>query len=270
MGAELPQTVRLSRSGELAVLEKDPITESGAVLLIGEAEQSHVEVDDPAFLLHDYIRRMRSVLTAVSSSQHWTPESALHLGAGALTLPRWMDDRWSGIEQTVVDYEPELVGFVLEHLPMRSVPASVVADAAEALTAHLAGQQYDVVVIDLFNSAEAPAHLIEESFFRQALALVRRGGLLLMNFGDDAGMRFARALTRTVLAAADEEASRVLLAGPDQVLSAHAEGNLILAVAGEDFTDAELNQIWAAGPHPGDLLSGDELRQWGIPPRSAP
>ncbi|WP_258934571.1 hypothetical protein [Nesterenkonia pannonica] len=35
-----------------------------------------------------------------------------------MTLPRWLLVTWPGIEQTVVDYEPELVAFVLEHLPM--------------------------------------------------------------------------------------------------------------------------------------------------------
>lgn len=262
MVSALPQSVRLSRSGELAVLQADPITETGVVLLIGDAEQSHVEEGDPSFLLHDYIRRMRSVLTALSSSRSWAPVSALHLGAGALTLPRWMQERWHGAQQTVVDYEPELVSFILEHLPMTPAPESVISDAAEALTQDLAGRTYDVVVIDLFNSADAPAHLTEEAFFRQALSMLSPGGLLLMNYGDDAGMSFAKALTSTVLSAADHEAERMLVAGPDDVLGAQAEGNLILAVSPHPFTDAELNQMWAAGPHPGELLCGPELLAW--------
>ncbi|WP_258934572.1 hypothetical protein [Nesterenkonia pannonica] len=69
MAPELPARVRLSRSGLTATLEHDSITESGVVLTIGAAEQSHVEAQDPAFLLHDYLRRMRSVLTALEASR---------------------------------------------------------------------------------------------------------------------------------------------------------------------------------------------------------
>src|SRR5699024_930919 len=137
---------------------RDELTESGVVLSIGDprigmAEQSHVEVADPSFLLHDYLRRIRSVMTTTAPGLFHSaePTAALHLGAGALTLPRWMEQRWPALSQTVVDHEPELVGFVLRHLPMTSAPESIVADAAEALGRPLADRQFDVVVLDLYN-----------------------------------------------------------------------------------------------------------------------
>lgn len=267
---DLPQTQKLSRSGMLAELSRDDLTDSGVVLSIGEpqigmAEQSHVEVADPSFLLHDYVRRMRSVMTTTAPDlfDQAEPAAALHLGAGALTLPRWMEQRFPDISQTVVDHEPELVEFVLKHLPMRSVPESVVADAAEALKNRLADRRFDVVVVDLYNSEQAPAQLTSAPFFRQVLQRIRPGGLLLMNFGDDADMIFARRLVSTLLSAVENDADAALLTAPDPVLSGQEEGNLVFAsLVGSSFSQEQLQQIWAAGPHPGEVLSGATLISW--------
>src|SRR5690625_59750 len=166
----------------IAELARDDLTDSGVVLSIGDprigmAEQSHVEVADPSFLLHDYVRRMRSVMTTTAQDlfDQAEPASALHLGAGALTLPRWMERLWPAISQTVIDHEPELVAFVLKHLPMRSAPESIVADAAEALGDRLADRRFDVVVVDLYNSEQAPDQLTSATFFRQVLQRLRPG-----------------------------------------------------------------------------------------------
>lgn len=280
-----PLSIRLSRSGLLAELTADDLTSSGVVLSVGGAEQSHVETEDPSYLLHDYLRRMEAVLTALygsdegySEGEHGGgeradhhggggPADALHLGAGALTLPRWMADRWPSVEQTVVDYEPELVDFVLRHLPMSRPPLNVVADAAEVLTDQLAGRMFDVVVVDLFNSAEAPETLTSPAFFSGVMRAVRPGGVLLMNFGDDAPMRFARALLRTVTLSVDPSAESLLLSAPDDVLSAQQEGNLVVAASRDRaITARSVERIWAAGPHPGEVLTGAELLGWAQDP----
>ena len=119
-----------------------------------------------------------------------------------------------------------------------------------------------MIIVDLFNSAEAPASLVSSEFFDQVLAALNPRGLMLMNLGDDAGMEFAREVTSTLLAAVGEPESS-LLTGPDAVLSAHEEGNLVFAaVPGEGFTDFERQLVWAAGPHPGEVLTGAELTDW--------
>lgn len=268
MFPDLPQQIQLSHSGQTAELTRDILTDRGVVLSIGTeatgmAEQSHVEVGDPEFLLHDYLRRMRAVLTARFQNDQASPATVLHLGAGALTLPRWVGSWRPEAQQTVVDIEPELVGFVLEYLPMQPAPQSVVADAAEVLSTGgaLAGRQFDVIVVDLFNSAEAPATLISPEFSSRVLQALSEGGIMLMNFGDEAGMGFARQLTDTVLQVSGHGA-HALLSAPADVLTAQAEGNLVLAVTAQGFSEAQLGQIWAAGPHPGDVLTGQELAEW--------
>lgn len=269
----MPHRTRLSFTGDYAELSPDDLTETGVVLSTGPApdqmaEQSHVEIEDPGYLLHDYTYRMSSVLRAVAP-RLWgdRPATVLHLGAGALTLPRWIQAQWPGssvIAQTVVDIEPELVDFVLEHVPMEPAPENVVADAAQVLGPEgvLVGRSFDVVIVDLFNSAEAPASLVSAEFCAQVLHALNPQGLLLMNLGDDAGMDFARGLTSTLLGAAGNP-GHALLTAPDAVLSAHEEGNLVFAaVPDAGFADFERQLIWAAGPHPGEVLTGSELTAW--------
>lgn len=283
----LPQRIRLSWSGSWAVLEHDDLTETGVVLSIDGAEQSHVEVGEPGYLLHDYTYRMASILQAsghVSGDGGKRSPSVLHLGAGALTLPRWIDHYEPNAEQFVVDIEPELVDFVLEHLPMPRPPHAVVADAAEVLGSDgaLAQQTFQVAVIDLFNGAHAPASLTSTSFYSQVLAALEPEGLLLVNLGDEPGMQFAQQQVAQLLHAvrsaessgskpADSSAVtpapgcpvRCLLTAPLSVLSGSYEGNLVFAVQrGRPFSDAALDQIWADGPHPGDVLYGESLETW--------
>ncbi|RJN32642.1 spermidine synthase [Nesterenkonia natronophila] len=261
----LPQRVRLSHSGQVAELTQDELTDHGVMLCIGGAEQSHVEVSDPNFLLHDYLRRMRSVLTTWSSGHDAdAPASVLHLGAGALTLPRWVAQWRPGTHQTVVDIEPELVTFVLEHLPMDYTPENMVGDAAALLASGgtLSGRSFDTVVVDLFNSSAAPQALTSVEFFRSVWAAVAQNGLLLVNFGDEADMTFARRLTRTMLQALESIPGTCLLSAPQDVMEGQAEGNLVFAASRNAFSETELGQIWAAGPHPAEVLHGEELNLW--------
>ncbi|MBO0594448.1 fused MFS/spermidine synthase [Nesterenkonia sp. E16_7] len=308
----LPRSQRLSFSGQLAELVEDDLTEDGVVLSIGGAEQSHVELGDPDYLLHDYLFRMGAVLQTCARERLGRAASAgasaagassataevprvLHLGAGALTLPRFIEHHWPAVEQTVVDIEPELVEFVLEHLPMRRSPRNLVADAAAVLGpgGALEGVSFDVVVVDLFNSAAAPEHLRSPEFHRAVLKQVVPGGLLLVNLGDEPPMDFVRAQVVSLLDAAAltaeasaasgapepsgtpetsgalgiEQAARcAMLSAPSDVLEARVEGNLSFAARrGAALEQTELNALWAAGPHPGDVLSAEELLDWARP-----
>lgn len=305
-GTRLPARIRLSASGDWAELTADDLTETGVVLSTGPSagemvEQSHVECDDPSWLLHDYTHRVSAVLKTVAprlwgsgghgdagagstgvvdgSGDSPGPASALHLGAGALTLPRWIEGNWPQTSQTVLDIEPELVDFVLEHLPMQTCPENIVAEAAQALRPGgvLDGRRFDVVIVDLFNSADAPEQLISPEFFAAVLHSVTPQGLLLMNLGDEAGMVFARRLVGMLLDASvsggEQDGTQALwgftlLTAPDQVLAGVEEGNLVFAwTPSSPFTELEVQRIWAAGPHPGETLTGVELTDWAAPPR---
>lgn len=252
---------RNAAAGRRIRLEPDGLTDRGMVLFLDGAEQSHVDPEDPDFLLHDYTLRMAAALETLAP--HPRPK-VLHLGAGALTLPRWIDHHRPQAEQVAVDLVPELMGFVLEHLPMDRPPRQIVADAAEVLDegGELAAERFDVVIVDLFNSAEAPASLTSPQFLSSLLEASPEG-LVLMNLGDDPPMDFARSLVGMVAEQMQHRWDHLILSAPADVISAEAEGNLVLvACPGDAMVEQAVDTLWARGPHPGEVLSGEDLHGW--------
>lgn len=245
-----------------AELRPGGLTEHGMVLFLDGAEQSHVDPQDPEFLLYDYTLRMAAALELMLTS---AAPRVLHLGAGALTLPRWVDHRWPEAQQTAVDIEPEPMGFALEHLPMERPPRQIVADAAGVLTegGALTRARFDVVVVDLFNSAQAPASLTGPDFLAAVLRACPEGPVL-MNLGDDPPMDFARGLVGSVAGQMQARWEHMVLSAPAEVIAAEAEGNLVLiAVPGVQAPDEDaVDALWARGPHPGEVLTGEQLRTW--------
>ncbi|MDO5492336.1 MAG: fused MFS/spermidine synthase [Nesterenkonia sp.] len=258
----MPGSLTPSAAGGRIRLVPDGLTDRGMVLLLDGAEQSHVDPEHPDFLLHDYALRIAAALETLHPQG---PGAVLHLGAGALTLPRWIDHRWPSAAQTAVDLEPELMAFVLEHLPMARPPRRLVGDAAEILVEDglLSRETFDVVVADLFNSAQAPAALTAPPFLASLLRTAREG-TVMMNLGDDPPMEFARRLVRSAAHQLHGRWDHLVLSAPADVLAAEAEGNLVLvAVPGpEPIPEVAIDALWARGPHPGEVLTGEDLHTW--------
>ena len=81
MAGRHPAASRFLRTtGQHAAIEPDAFTDGGFVLSIGGAEQSHVNLADPADIFYEYLRRIGHV---VDLAAPWgEPITALHLGAG--------------------------------------------------------------------------------------------------------------------------------------------------------------------------------------------
>nr|WP_174233571.1 fused MFS/spermidine synthase [Micrococcus sp. HSID17228] len=206
------RTVHLSTSGVDARIAPDEF--GGFVLEIGGAVQSHVDLADPARIRYEYLRRMAHVLDGVAPAG--APVRVLHLGAGALTLPRYLQAIRPGSEQTVVDLDRELVSFVLAELPLPAGTdlVSVVADARlAAVDLAMDGERFDAVVLDIGTGEEGAEHLRGAVFHGELLELLTAGGVLLVNIGDDAGLRFLGAELGALEEAAAEAEAVLRLVG---------------------------------------------------------
>ena len=56
-------------------------------VVVDGTPQSHVDLDDPTHLAFEYVRRIGHAVDLLPEG----PVTALHLGAGALTLPRYVE-----------------------------------------------------------------------------------------------------------------------------------------------------------------------------------
>ena len=247
-----------------ATLEPDRARERGWTLLVDGVPQSYVDLADPTFLAFEYVRRLATVVRL--SAPAAVPLRVLHLGGGALTLPRWVAAARPGSAQTVVECDALLLALVSRALPWPASVEAVVGDAREfADRAEPSG--YDVLVVDVFEGAAMPASVAGLDFATAAARLLRPGGVLAMNLTDVPPLAYSRIQAATLRAAFGD----VALIAPPGMLRGRKPGNVVLAAAGSADTlsieriarsvarDAEPARVWH-GTELTALLAGVKAR----------
>src|SRR5215471_12855598 len=86
------------------------------LLFIDGIPQSQVDLDDPGYLEFEYVRRIGHVADLAFPAGD--PLRALHLGGGALTLPRYLEHTRPGSRQLVAELDDALTRLVRERLPL--------------------------------------------------------------------------------------------------------------------------------------------------------
>jgi spermidine synthase len=228
---------------------------SGYELVVDGTPQSHVDLDDPTHLHFEYVVRMGAVIDQLPSG----PLTAVHLGAGALTIPRYIEATRPGSRQQVIELEAPLAALVREHLPLpRGAGIRIrIGDAREGvhkLPAALTGS-CDLVVSDVYSGAQTPAHLTSVEFYRELSALLAPGGVLLVNVADGPGLAFARRQVATIAHVLPE----VAVLADTQVLKGRRFGNLVIAASVSPLPTEWLPRMLAAGPHPAKIAQDAEV-----------
>ena len=260
-----PASVRLS-DGTLAHVVRSEYA-GGWELQVDGTPQSHVDLDDPTHLHFEYVARMGAVIDLLRMPRQ--PLTAVHLGAGALTLPRYVDATRPGSRQQVIELEPALVELVRTELPLPK-GASIrvrIGDAREGLgrlPAALTGN-VDLLISDVYAGSQTPAHLTTVEFYSVAEKLLAPEGVLLVNVADGAGLRFARRQVATVRAVFEH----VIVLAEVQVLKGRRFGNLVIAASRSPLPSEWLPRLMAAGPHPAKVAQGAELEEFALGARVA-
>ncbi len=257
--AEYPHAI-LKHSGYLAVIEPDRWVPGASMLVVDGTPQSHVNTDDPSQLSFEYVARIGHVIDQLGMPGE--PITAVHLGAGALTLPRYIHATRPGSRQQVLELERELVDLVRAELPLpRDAGIRIrYGDARELLgklPAGLTGTA-DLVVVDIFSGARTPAHVTSVEFYREASRLLAPTGVMAVNIADGPGLRFARSQAATLAAALDDTA----VLAETQVLKGRRFGNVVMIGTRAVLPLEWMPRLLAGGPHPSKVVSGQELRDW--------
>jgi spermidine synthase len=240
-----------------AELLRDADRRASWMLLVDGVPQSHVDLDDPGYLDFEYVRRLGHVLdTAAPAGQ---PLHVLHLGAGALTLARYVAATRPGSRQLAVEIDAALVDLVRARLPLRrgrSVRVRV-GDAREVLESLPAGS-FDVVITDVFAGGRTPAHLTSAEFTAAVRRVLRATGVFAGNVADGPPLAHARAQVATALTAFPH----AFLIADAAVLRGRRFGNLVLAASPGPLPVEALTRLAAGDPMPGRVLYGDELTRF--------
>src|SRR5215208_8409348 len=135
--------------GGSAELLADADRDGSWMLLVNGTPQSHVDLDDPTHLEFEYVRRMGHVLDL--AAEPGAAIDVVHLGGGALTLPRYVAVTRPGSRQRVVEIDQPLTDLVRTHLPLpRNARIRVRADDARVGLTALRTARADVVICDVF------------------------------------------------------------------------------------------------------------------------
>lgn len=249
-----PEPVTAPVDGGLAELVPDRDRPRGWTLLLDGKPQSHVDLDDPAYLDFEYQRRLGHA--ADLAAPPGRPLHAVHLGGGAFTLARYIAATRPRSTQQIVEIDAPLVQFVRRELPLGPGDRIRVRGAdARAGLAKVPEGWADLIIADVFSGARTPAHLTSQEFLAEVRRALRPGGLYAANLADGPPLAHLRAQIATARAAFAE----VCLTADPAVLRGRRFGNAVLLAADHELPVAELTRRAAVDPHPARVEHGRAL-----------
>ena len=226
-------------------------------LVVNGTPQSHVDLDDPAYLDFEYVRRLGHVTDLAAPAGR--PLRVLHLGGGGLTLARYVAATRPRSSQQVVEIDAALIDVVRRRLPLEHGARVRIrtGDAREVLS-RAPADTFDLVICDVYAGGRTPAHLTSAEFVAAAARVLRPAGLFAANVADGAPLAFARAQAATLRSVLPE----VCLIADPGVLRGRRFGNLILVGGRVEPPVAALTRLAAGDPFPGRVLYGLELTKF--------
>lgn len=232
-------------------------------LTVDGTPQSHVNLDDPTDLRYEYVRRMGHVIDVMRLPG--LPLTVLHLGAGALTIPRYIAATRPGSRQQVIEREERLVELVRRVLPLPQASIRIRhGDAREGLARLPAGLRgtVDLAIVDVFSGARTPAQVTSREFYLQLRELLTPDGVVLVNTADGPPLRFSRSQAATLASVFVDVAA---IAEP-QMLKKRRFGNIVFAASDAALPVDPLPRLLARGPAPSAVVHGAQFREFADAP----
>ena len=207
----------------------DPARSTGRLLVLDDLVHSYVDERDPTYLSLAYVQVIASVADVVSPAGQRL--SALHLGAGGLTIPRYLSATRPGSVSRVLEIDGGVPGLDRAELLPHPIPG-VQVDIGDARV-RLAREQSntrDLVVGDAFGGLAVPWHLTTIEVTTEIARVLRRDGIYAVNVIDFPPNAFIRAEVATIAAVLPN----IALVSPPDGLAGRAGGNfVVVASAGQ-------------------------------------
>jgi spermidine synthase len=184
----------------------DPRSTTGQVLWLDTLPHSHVDPSDPTVLAFTYTAWYGDAIGALAPDGRAL--RALHIGAGGLTMPRYLRSEHPGSSQLVLELDPLVVDVAERRLAFApGDDVRIVTGDARRSVATLAraarerpadAEPFDLVIGDAFGGIAVPWHLTTREFTADLHALIAPDGLYLLNVIDHADRDFLRAEVATI------------------------------------------------------------------------
>lgn len=167
------------------------------VLLLDRLVHSYTSLDDPTHLVYGY-ERMYAELTAYRAQQD-DQLSALFIGGGGYTFPRYMEAVYPGSDLEVIEIDPGVTRIAHQYLGLAPDTAirTVNLDARLAMRGE-PPRRFDLVMGDAFNDFSVPYHLTTHEFNQIVKRWMEPDGLYMINMIDGPQANFLRAFVHTL------------------------------------------------------------------------
>ncbi|QVQ53666.1 fused MFS/spermidine synthase [Spiractinospora alimapuensis] len=236
------------------------------LLMVEGVPQSHVDLDDPTRIDFEYVRRLAHVVDLLAPAGE--PVDAFHLGAGALTLARYVAATRPASRQRAVDIDGDLVDQVRARLPWDPrARIRVGVGEARAWLEQRREASADLVVTDVYAGARAPANVTTVEFVAVASNVLRPDGIYAVNVGDGGSLAHVRRQIATLREVFDPD-NLAAIAEP-AVWRGRRFGNFVLLASHRPLPIDELSRRAHRDPDMARLVSGRKLHRFAAVARPA-
>jgi spermidine synthase len=249
-----PTPCQIETAYHCARVVADPARpDTGRILVFDTLAQSYQDLGDPTHLEFAYVQAIASV--ADTAWPPGAPISALHVGAGGLTVPRYLAATRPGTQSRVLEIDPGALR--LSQSLVGNVPRTQVqlGDARIALRQQQ-GASRDLVVGDAFGGLAVPWQLTTKEAIQNVRSILRPGGIYVANLIDFPPNRFAAAEMATIRSVLP---NMVVMAMPG-AFQGHEGGNFVVAASASPLPVAAIQDRLRARGTPFDLAQGPAVQ----------
>ena len=232
-------------------LDVTPDERGGWVVVLDGHPQSHVNTDDPEDLAFEHVAIAAAAIDAVCAVRDRV--RVTHVGGGGLTLPRWVQHRWPGSPQIVLEPDAALTEAVRREMPLPRGHRIRVrpVDGASGVAA-LTDASADLVIVDAYARGRVPPELGALPFLIECARVLGPTGLLVANIADEGNGRY---LDRVAAGVRESGLTHTAAGATSDIAKGRRFGNRILlgsaAALDRDAVARALRRLpWATAPAP--------------------
>lgn len=227
------------------------------VLHVNGVPSSSITVGDPLRLDFEYLDWMSRVIDVVFAPDRRL--RAVHIGAAACALPRWIDAARPGSRQTAIDIDARLLEHVRQWFDLPRSPALALraGDGAVELATFRSGS-LDLLVRDAFDGDTTPEALTTSDFFAESARVLADDGCLLANVADRPPHS---ALKEELRRMAEHFPVLAVIADPGQ-LRGRRWGNVVVLASHAPVDEVAIGKAMRRGPAVASVLAGRRLAEF--------
>jgi spermidine synthase len=181
----------------IKVRDEDDAGETVRKLILDRLVHSYTSLEDPTRLHYGY-EQIYAEATAYRA-QRDDHLSALFIGGGGYTFPRYMETVYPGSDIHVIEIDPGVTAVGYQYMGLK--PDTSIVTYNEDARLYLRRpptRKYDLVMGDAFNDFSVPYHLTTKEFNELVRAWLEPDGFYMVNLIDGPSASFLRAYTYTL------------------------------------------------------------------------